>query len=254
MAQNLTSCSASAFVLRADSTNVVAAGERGRKSVRLVSAETFKHHVAMYVASNPCPHRSIADPPSHDPQLRRQTHAARLQHMAGNLGGGPGHLARGWGNRHPRGCKRRGPERRVGPHHFRMHDARLSRPNGIGSGDGLLDPRGGQRRVRGRGFPHRVVRSFVQQEWRGVVRDGAYGFVHQGVVLAQERQTSQRRRERQRPGQHRRLGKSVVRRPRCLEPDSDTFTFLDRARRLRSSPTRSATSIRSSGGTTSSST
>jgi len=51
-ANNLTYADGNTFVLRADSTNVVGAGESGRKSVRLVSLQTFQHHAAMYVGPN----------------------------------------------------------------------------------------------------------------------------------------------------------------------------------------------------------
>ena len=53
VANNLTYGGGNTFILRADSTHKVASGERGRKSVRLVSTETFRHHVAMYVTLNP---------------------------------------------------------------------------------------------------------------------------------------------------------------------------------------------------------
>jgi len=61
VANNLTYTSDDTFVLRADFENTVAANEPGRKSVRLVSTQTFNHHVAMYGALNPSPERSIAD-------------------------------------------------------------------------------------------------------------------------------------------------------------------------------------------------
>ena len=49
VANNLTYGGSNTFILRADFTNKVASGERGRKSVRLISTKTFRHHVAMYV-------------------------------------------------------------------------------------------------------------------------------------------------------------------------------------------------------------
>ena len=85
-AQNLTCATSDAFVLRADFKNKVASGERGRKSVRLISKETFNHHVSVYATSNPSPKESTADPLSHHPQLRCSTHARGLLYMARNLG------------------------------------------------------------------------------------------------------------------------------------------------------------------------
>jgi len=55
VANNLTYANGNTFVLRADSTDVVGAGEAGRKSVRLVSLQTFQHHAAMYVVLDPGP-------------------------------------------------------------------------------------------------------------------------------------------------------------------------------------------------------
>lgn len=69
VANNLTYGGGNTFILRADSTNKVAPGERGRKSVRLVSTETFRHHVAMYVTLNPSHNRSAADVTLHHPQI-----------------------------------------------------------------------------------------------------------------------------------------------------------------------------------------
>ena len=64
-AYNLTYSAGNTFILRADSQNTVAAGEPGRKSVRLVSLQTFEHHAAMYVISNASPNGWIADAASH---------------------------------------------------------------------------------------------------------------------------------------------------------------------------------------------
>jgi len=61
IANNLTYGGGNTFILRADSTNKVASGERGRKSVRLVSTESFRHHVAMYVVLDPSYNGSVAD-------------------------------------------------------------------------------------------------------------------------------------------------------------------------------------------------
>ena len=86
VANNLTYGGGNTFILRADSTQKVAPGERGRKSVRLVSTETFRHHVAVYVNSTPGHNGSAADFISRHPQLRCEAHATGLCYVACHLG------------------------------------------------------------------------------------------------------------------------------------------------------------------------
>lgn len=69
-ADNLTYTSDNTFILRADYKNKVAAGQPGRKSVRLVSTQTFDRHVSMYVALNPNLDETVSDAVSHCLQLR----------------------------------------------------------------------------------------------------------------------------------------------------------------------------------------
>ena len=49
ISNNLTFASEDLFVFRADYQNKVASSDTGRKSVRLISSQTFQHHVVMYV-------------------------------------------------------------------------------------------------------------------------------------------------------------------------------------------------------------
>ena len=103
-ATNLTFAAADAFVLRADDKNQVDYGQPGRKSVRLVSTQTFTHHVSMYVNSSLIFNGSITDPRSHRLQLRCSSHASGLCYVARNLGSRVGKLAQRWRDRHRRGC------------------------------------------------------------------------------------------------------------------------------------------------------
>jgi hypothetical protein len=46
---NLTFATDDTFIMRADDKNVVSSNERGRKTVRMKSTQTFTHHLVMYV-------------------------------------------------------------------------------------------------------------------------------------------------------------------------------------------------------------
>ena len=81
-ANNLTYAHDNTFVLRADFTNVVGAGEYGRKSVRLVSSRTFAHHAVMYVASNPGPRDRFL-------MLHPSTYSFDVRHMPQGCGTWP---------------------------------------------------------------------------------------------------------------------------------------------------------------------